>query len=126
MLARTRARWRRINGAEQPEPIVRGLVLTEYLSWRRAWAARKVRVAGRPPADLTDAGDAGEVWARLATLGRRHRAVLVLRYYERQDDRAIADLIGCSPATVRTHASKALHILRLSSERQLIHAEEKS
>jgi DNA-directed RNA polymerase specialized sigma24 family protein len=53
--------------------------------------------------------------------------VLVLRYYEQLDDEAIADLIGCSPATVRSHASRALHNLRLSSEhRTMIHAEETS
>ena len=70
--------------------------------------------------------DADELWHRLATLGRKQRAVLVLRYYEQLDDDAIADLIGCSPATVRSHASRALKILRLSSERQSRTAEEKS
>lgn len=53
--------------------------------------------------------------------------MLVLRYYEQLEDEAIADLIGCSPATVRSHASRALKSLRLESEQQTrIHAEEMS
>jgi RNA polymerase sigma factor (sigma-70 family) len=71
--------------------------------------------------------DADELWRRLATLGRKQRAVLVLRYYEQLEDEVIADLLGCSPATVRSQASKALRTLRLSSERrERIHVEEKS
>ena len=65
--------------------------------------------------------------AAAATLGRKQRAVLVLRYYEQMEDDAIADLLDCSPATVRSQASKALRTLRLQAERQeRIHAEEKS
>ncbi|BCJ56188.1 hypothetical protein Asp14428_76630 [Actinoplanes sp. NBRC 14428] len=74
-----------------------------------------------------DVVEADELWHRLATLGRKQRAVLVLRYYEQLEDEAIADLIGCSPATVRSHASRALKTLRLTSERHtMIHAEETS
>jgi len=131
VMARTRARWRRIS---EPEADVRRMVLTEYLSWRRFRAARALRADARRLAERDDArggpapGVAGSdrLWARVATLGRRHRAVLVLRHYEHLDDVAIADLIGWPPATVRSQASKALQSLRLSSERQLIHAEETS
>jgi len=71
--------------------------------------------------------DADALWRRLATLGRKQRAVLVLRYYEQLEDEQIADLLNCTPATVRSQASKALRKLRLSSERQeRVHAEEKS
>jgi RNA polymerase sigma factor (sigma-70 family) len=114
------------------------MVLNEYLSWRRSWAARNVHAAGERLIELDDARggvhdhaqgvvDADELWNRLTVLGRKQRAVLVLRYYEQLDDDSIADLIGCSPATVRSHASRALKTLRLSSEHyQKIHAEEKS
>jgi RNA polymerase sigma-70 factor (sigma-E family) len=138
VLARAQVRWRRIVGADSPEAYVRRMVLNEYLSWRRSWAARNVHAVGERLVDLDDARggvhdhaeavvEADELWNRLAVLGRRQRAVLVLRYYEQLDDDAIADLLGCRPATVRSHASRALKILRLSSERQnRIHAEEKS
>jgi len=138
VLARAQVKWRRITGADSPEAYVRRMVLNEYLSWRRSWAARNVHAVGERLVDLDDARggvhdhaqdvvEADELWNRLATLGRKQRAVLVLRYYEQLDDDAIADLIGCAPATVRSHASRALKTLRLSSERQhRIHAEEKS
>ena len=111
----------------RPEAYVRRMVLNEYLSWRRSWAARNVHAVGERLVDLDDARggvrdhahdvvEADELWNRLATLGRKQRAVLVLRYYEQLDDDAIADLVGCSPATVRSHASRALKTLRLSSE----------
>jgi RNA polymerase sigma factor (sigma-70 family) len=114
------------------------MVLNEYLSWRRSWAARNVQAVGEKLIELDDARggvhdhaegvvEADELWNRLAALGRRQRAVLVLRYYEQLDDDDIADLLGCSPATVRSHASKALKTLRLRSEHMTrIHAEEKS
>ena len=138
VLARAQVRWRRISEAESPEAYVRRMVLNEYLSWRRTWAVRHVHAAGERLVDLNDARggiddhaqgvvDADELWRRLATLGRKQRAVLVLRYYEQLEDEVIADLLGCSPATVRSQASKALRTLRLSSERrERIHVEEKS
>jgi RNA polymerase sigma factor (sigma-70 family) len=42
----------------------------------------------------------------------RQRAVLVLRYYEDLDDATIAEILGCTPVTVRTHAMRALTTLR--------------
>jgi RNA polymerase sigma-70 factor (sigma-E family) len=138
VLARVQVRWRRISAAEAPEAYVRRMVLNEYLSWRRTWAARHVHAVGERLVELDDARggvrdhaqgivDADELWHRLAALGRKQRAVLVLRYYEQLEDEAIADLLGCSQATVRSQASKALRKLRLSSQRQeLVHAEEKS
>jgi RNA polymerase sigma-70 factor (sigma-E family) len=138
VLARAQVRWRRISAADSPEAYVHRMVLNEYLSWRRSWAARKVHPVGERLVDIDDARggvhdhaqgvvEADELWARLAMLGRKQRAVLVLRYYEQMDDEAIADLLGCAPATVRSHASRALKTLRLTSERQnRIHAEETS
>ena len=137
-LARAHVRWRRISDSASPEAYVRRMVLNEYLSWRRRWAVRHVHAVGERLVELDDARggvadhaqgvvDADELWHRLATLGRKQRAVLVLRYYEQLQDEAIAELLSCSPATVRSQASKALRTLRLSSERQeRIHAEEKS
>jgi RNA polymerase sigma factor (sigma-70 family) len=55
----------------------------------------------------------------LARLSSRQRTVLVLRYLEDFDDDAIADVIGCSSATVRSIAARALGRLRagLDAER---------
>ena len=138
VLARAQVRWRRISEADAPEAYVRRMVLNEYLSWRRSWAVRNVHAVGERLTELDDARgavrdhahdvvEADALWHRLAGLGRKQRAVLVLRYYEQLEDDAIADLLGCAPATVRSHAARALRNLRLTSERQTrIHAEETS
>jgi RNA polymerase sigma-70 factor (sigma-E family) len=129
VMARAQVRWKQISQARAPDAYVRRMVLNEYLSWRRSWAFRNVQAVGERLADLDDARGGGpdhaqgvveadELWNRLATLGRKQRAVLVLRYYEQLDDEEIAALLGCAPATVRSNASKALKTLRLDSEQE--------
>jgi RNA polymerase sigma-70 factor (sigma-E family) len=131
VLARAQVRWRKIAVADSPDAYVRQMVLNEYLSWRRRWAVRNVQVAGERLVGLIDRQgstgdhadavvDADELWTRLATLPRRQRAVLVLRYYEELDDDEIATLLDCARVTVRSTASKAIKTLRLQSERQHI------
>ncbi|MFD0595740.1 RNA polymerase sigma factor [Catellatospora coxensis] len=53
-----------------------------------------------------------ELWALLGALPRRQRTVLVLRFFEDLDDERIAELMDCSPATVRVHAHRGLAALR--------------
>jgi RNA polymerase sigma factor (sigma-70 family) len=48
----------------------------------------------------------------LRALPPRQRAAIVLRYYENRDDAAIADLLGCAPATVRSLLARGRHTLR--------------
>jgi RNA polymerase sigma factor (sigma-70 family) len=52
------------------------------------------------------------VTALLATLTRRQRAALVLRFYEGRSDDEIAAILGCTAGTVRSHVSRALAGLR--------------
>jgi DNA-binding CsgD family transcriptional regulator len=47
-----------------------------------------------------------------ATLPARQRAVLVLRYFEDLPEAQVADLLGCSVGTVKTHASRGIRRLR--------------
>ena len=54
-----------------------------------------------------------ELITELDRLPRKQRAVVVLRYVEGLSDREIADLLGCSEVTVRSHASRALATLRI-------------
>jgi RNA polymerase sigma factor (sigma-70 family) len=48
----------------------------------------------------------------LARLPRQQRAVLVLRYCEDLPEAEIAELLGCSTGTVKTHAHRGVRALR--------------
>ncbi len=117
VLARCHRSWRRIERLEQPEAYVRKAVLREYLSWRRRRSNTERAVADIPdrpaPADHADRiATRDELWTLLGGLSRMQRAVLVLRFYEDAADTDIAALLGCSPASVRVHASRGLTRLR--------------
>jgi RNA polymerase sigma factor (sigma-70 family) len=95
------------------------MVVNEYMSWRRKWSRVvpqlemevHVRDHGADPA--IEVVDRDQIIAELAKLPRRQRAVLVLRYYCGYSDAEIVDLMGCSPSTVRSYASRALAALRV-------------
>ena len=102
-----------------PSPTSEPIVVREHVSWWRRLSNREV--SGRDPRS-TSGGDslAAEIaetdamWRLLATLPRRQRAVLALRYYEDLADADIAQLLGCSAGTVRSNASRGLATLRKS------------
>jgi RNA polymerase sigma-70 factor (sigma-E family) len=48
----------------------------------------------------------------LATVPRQQRSALVLRYFDDLSDGDIAEALGCSPGTVRSHLSRGLVRLR--------------
>ena len=99
------------------------MVVNEYLGWRRLLKNREVPLAEpiERPADF-DLGarqaQRDATWRLLTRLPRKQRAVLVLRYYEDLADSDIAEILGVSPATVRSNAARALATLRdhLSAE----------
>jgi RNA polymerase sigma-70 factor (sigma-E family) len=118
VLVRVHQRWTRIERTEGAEFYVRTALVRQNISW---WRRRSHR-SEKPVAELPDAPDRrnteqaiaarDEMWGLLATLPRRQRTVLVLRFYEDLADDQIADLLGCSPVNVRVHASRALARLR--------------
>ncbi len=125
VLLRAQQRWKQVAAADRPEAYVKRMVLNEYLSWRRRFTSRRthpapdeVLAAATPPVDdhAGDVADRSTMVALIAGLPPRQRAVLALRYYEGLDDPQIADLLGCSLATVRSHAARGLATLRTSSD----------
>jgi len=125
-LARLHRQWARVSDFDQPDAYVRKIMLNQLLSWRRrrSWTERVTShvdpgAATDDPAALGAERDA--MWSLLGGLPTRQRAVLVLRFYEDLDDDEIADLLGCSAVTVRSHASKALARLReVAAEPELV------
>jgi RNA polymerase sigma-70 factor (sigma-E family) len=119
VLARAIARWQTISRLDCPEAYVRRMIVNEYLSWRRrSWrlvlAGAGTDIASRPAPDhAAGYAERDAIFAELAKLPLRQRAVLVLRYYEGLSDAEIADVLGCRPATVRGYACRALAALRV-------------
>lgn len=79
---------------------------------RRAFSARKT-ADGRGTVDQATAhAERDHMLAALDVLTLKQRQAVVLRFYEQLDDSAIADVLGCSEATVRTHVSRGTDRLR--------------
>ena len=121
VLLRAAGRWEQISAANSPDAYVRRMVINEHRSWRRKWA----RLIPHPeivdtrsePDHAVRHAEYDAMVRRLAQLPARQRAVIVLRYYEGLGDADIAVLVGCSQATVRSHASRALKGLQLDDSR---------
>ena len=116
-----------LDDLSNPDAYARRIVVNAYVSWGRRW----FRV--RPTAWIDDQvepdhaeahSDRDEMRTLLYRLPRRQRAVLVLRYYAGLSDNEIAEELGCSPGTVRSHASRALDALRVEHQEHESHAEE--
>jgi RNA polymerase sigma-70 factor (sigma-E family) len=113
-LTKTWLAWPRIVG--DPEPYVRRVLATTYVSW---WRLRSHHE--KPTADVLDgpalsaapSDERVDLWAALGRLPRRQRAVVVLRFWEDLPEAAVAAALGCSVGTVKSQASKALAKLRI-------------
>jgi RNA polymerase sigma-70 factor (sigma-E family) len=121
VLIKVYLRWDRIvAGDGDVYAYVRRAVTNEFLSWRRRWSTRHIRLVDAATLNAvsvdpwTGTHD-DELWQRLMQLPGQQRAAVVLRYYEDLDDAEIADTLGCRPATVRAHVSRGLAALRQAS-----------
>ncbi|MEO6703392.1 MAG: SigE family RNA polymerase sigma factor [Jatrophihabitantaceae bacterium] len=118
VLVRVYQRWDRLSAGPYPSALayVRRAVTNEHVSWRRRWSTRQVRylptehlpVATAPAPDEPDE----RLWQGLQRLPGQQRAAVVLRYYEGLADAEIAEVLGCRPASVRSHLSRGLAALR--------------
>jgi RNA polymerase sigma-70 factor (sigma-E family) len=112
-------RWRSIAAMDEPHAYIRRIVTTAYLDERRRHRRSPVEQLTAAPPDgptgpdpATAAADLDAIGRALDVLTRQQRAVIVLRHFLDLDDNRIAAELGCSPGTVRSHASRALHRLR--------------
>ncbi|MFI5710790.1 SigE family RNA polymerase sigma factor [Kribbella sp. NPDC051620] len=117
VLARAHHRWDRISVLDKPDAYLSKMVVNEFLSWRRRLKNQELPLADLPEPPASDDISARHAqrdaaWRLLADLPRAQRAVLVLRFYEDLPDDEIAAILGCSPVTVRSNASRGLATLR--------------
>src|SRR5262245_14628504 len=116
-LVRVWPRWTRLTAAGDPDAYVRRAVINVYLSARRRrWHGEYAAAVppDRPdPADPYAAVELRDTLARvLPTLGRRQRAIVVLRYFDDLSEPQVAEVMGCSVGTVKSQAARALVRLR--------------
>jgi RNA polymerase sigma-70 factor (sigma-E family) len=111
-LARRRVRIQAVDA------YVRRTMVNEHSNWwRRAWRRleRSTPSIPEPPASQPVVGSTDNdqrLWDAIQALAPRQRAVVVLRYYEDLSEAEIADVLGCSPGTVKSTSSRALTKLR--------------
>ena len=128
VLLRAQRKWSHIGPMSARDSYVHRMIINEYLSWRRRKAARSVShstldALATPTADPATAyAERDAMRKRIARLPRRQRAALMLRYYEDRTDAEIAELLGCSSGTVRSHISRALSTLRAEQQHHVSEA----
>jgi RNA polymerase sigma-70 factor (sigma-E family) len=116
-LAKTALGWSRVRRKENPEGYVRRAIINTHLNAMRRKPWREQPREFMPDDALArraeeELDDRDAMWAALAGLPPKQRAVLVLRYYEDLSEADIADVLGCSRGTVKSQAAKGLLHLR--------------
>jgi RNA polymerase sigma-70 factor (sigma-E family) len=114
-LAKTYLAWDRVRDRQALDGYVRRtMVNTQTSFWRRkrpeALYDEVPDAPGRDAHADSDLHDA--LWAALSRLGKKQRAIVVLRYYEDLSEADVASLLGISVGTVKSTTSRALATLR--------------
>jgi RNA polymerase sigma-70 factor (sigma-E family) len=115
-LARVFVSWRRISRQDAVYGYASRTLVNAFLSDRRRRRGRELLTGWLPERPDLAAVAAPEVRMvvldALATLPPRSRAVVVLRYWADLSVDQAADVLGCSPGTVKTLGARALDKLR--------------
>jgi RNA polymerase sigma-70 factor (sigma-E family) len=108
--------WPRLRANGDPDAYLRRIMVNTRRSWWRARWRRETPAGELPETVIADFADshalAAQVLQALQALPRQQRAVLVMRYYADLPEAEVADLLGCSPGSVKTHAHRGLRALR--------------
>lgn len=121
-LAKAYVAWHRVAASHAPDAYVRRILINANISRRRRRRVAEVLTA--VPTDQAQAPGPGlesaMVIQALMALPQRQRAAIVLRFWDDLPESAVAELMGCSVGTVRTHTARAMAKLRTHPElRQL-------
>ncbi|MFJ3906586.1 SigE family RNA polymerase sigma factor [Streptomyces sp. NPDC090025] len=117
-LAKVYGRWRRVPREELDLYVRRALINNNLSRLRRRRVVHLLTPVLPESLRHATAGHAEAVerrtalFAALAELPARQRAVMVLRYWEDLSEPDIAAVLGCSLGTVKTHARRGLAALR--------------
>jgi RNA polymerase sigma-70 factor (sigma-E family) len=108
--------WPKAKAADSMDAYVRAIVVREFLEERRSSWARRVTLTSQlpdPPAPGIDPETALDMQTAIASLPPRQRATLVLRFYCDLPVEQAAQVLGCTPGTVKSQTAKALNSLRV-------------
>ena len=115
-LVRVFASWARVRGAESMDAYTMRILINQN---KNRFRKRRVvedltavppeRGSGDPTARVDQRAG---LMAALASLPKRQREVVVLRYWEDYSEAQTAQILGCSVGTVKSQSSKALAKLR--------------
>jgi len=112
--------WPKLRPGGDPDAYLRRIMVNTHRSWWRARWRRETPAGELPETVIADFADgrtlAEQVRQALRALPRQQRAALVLRYYADLPEAEVADLLGCSPGTVKTHTHRGLQALRVTLE----------
>ena len=117
-LLKLASRWPRVRRMEQPRAYARRILVNQALDGARGRSRRRSELEPGAAAsvisvDPLPALDArAELLQALGNLPARQRAVLVLRYFNDLTEAQVAEVLGCSPGTVKSSASRGLARLR--------------
>ncbi|MEV4136970.1 SigE family RNA polymerase sigma factor [Dactylosporangium sp. NPDC049742] len=109
--------WHRLDTSSEPDAYLRRILINTHRSWWRARRRREIPRAQLPdlpgPGDLGDEGAAAQdVRSALVKLPSRQRTALVLRFFVDLSEAEVAELMGCSVGTVKTHTHRGLQAMR--------------
>lgn len=115
-LTKALSRWSRIRDVDRPGAYVHRIAINlANAHFRRRRIAHRVQARLGPSEDVhrdSDAADAVAVRGAVAELPRRQRQVVVLRYQGDLPLADVADVLGISIGTVKSHLHDAMNRLR--------------
>jgi RNA polymerase sigma-70 factor (sigma-E family) len=114
-LTRLYANWGRVRAASHADAYARAVLVREFIHERRSAWIKRVSLTGA----MSDSPTAGvdhdavlDLRAAVAALPGRQRAILVLRFYCDLSVDQSAEILGCSPGTVKSQTARALEGVR--------------
>ena len=107
--------WGRVRAATHPDAYARAVLVRESIHERRSVWVKRVSLGGKvtdSPTAEVDQDAVLDLRAAVAALPARQRATLVLRYYCDLNVEQSAEILGCSPGTVKSQTARALDAVR--------------
>jgi RNA polymerase sigma-70 factor (sigma-E family) len=115
MVGKLYRRWRKISQVENVDAYAQRMLTRVWLDetrrpWRRERASEQLPDGGLTPSYRVE--DREALWQLLGSLGRRQRAVVVLRFYLDLTVEETAAVLGVSQGTVKSQSARGLESLR--------------